>query len=136
MARKRPDNKKWKSRPSRKKSHRKKKITQKPCQIRINNSKLSRSTKPSQQRRRKILQKKNNSITELSLEEKTTEEMFDARIIHHFLSERYVDFLSHVVLNILTLSIPTFSCVLYEHEKNRKTSLCCVLSSKSAAFVI
>ena len=57
MARKRSDNKKWQSRPSRKKPQ--KNRNTKPSKIRKNNLKLSRPTKPSRQRR-----KKNNTKNE------------------------------------------------------------------------
>ncbi|CAF1405176.1 unnamed protein product [Adineta steineri] len=88
MARKRKDNKKWRSRPSRKKSHRKKKATQKPSQICRSNSKPNRPTKPSQQNRRKInKKKKHSSDPSISLETQSTEQIFDTRIIHDFLSE-------------------------------------------------
>ncbi len=45
--------------------------------------------KPSQQRRKVNHHKKNRSAPSLSLETTLTEEVFDARITHNFLSERY-----------------------------------------------
>ncbi len=95
MARKRLENKKWRSRPSRKKSRNRNK---KPCKIRKNNSKLSCPTKLSQQRRKVIDRNKNCSIPSVSLETKLTEEMLDARITHNFLSERYDKLMTEVVV--------------------------------------
>ncbi|CAF3206684.1 unnamed protein product [Rotaria sp. Silwood2] len=88
MARKRSDNKKWKSRPSRKKIQANR--NRKPCKIRKNNSKPSRPTKPSQQRR-KVENHKNRSCTvSPTFEVQSNIETFDARIVHNFLSERYL----------------------------------------------
>jgi hypothetical protein len=98
MARKRRDNKRWRSRPSRKSSRRKKSCNQKPCQVRKNNSKISRSTKPSRQRRKKIVQEKDLSSPSVSLDTTITEEIFDARIVHNFLSERYEGFICNILL--------------------------------------
>jgi len=97
MARKRPDNKKWRSRPSRRKPRRNR--TKKPCQVRKNNSKPSRPTKPSRQKRKKINGKKNDSIPSLSLDAQVTEEVLDARIIHNFLSERYHELICDIIFN-------------------------------------
>ncbi|CAF0931271.1 unnamed protein product, partial [Adineta steineri] len=105
VARKRKDNKKWCARPSRQKSHRKKKATQKPSKIRKNNSKVSRSTKPSQQRRRK----NDDSAPLISLETQSTEEVFDTRIIHNFLSERYLSEVRQVW--------PSCQCCMCEHPE-------------------
>jgi len=88
MARKRRDNKKWRSRPSRKKSRNRNK---KPSQVRKNNSKLSRSTKPSRERRKVINSNKGCSVLSTILDLNINEEVLDARIIHDFLSERYAE---------------------------------------------
>jgi hypothetical protein len=85
MARKRLDSKKWQSRQSRRKLANRNK---KPCKLRKNNSKPSRPTKPSRQKRKKIDIKKKSSIPLFSLETQLTEEVFDARMTHNFLSER------------------------------------------------
>ncbi len=86
MAPKRPDNKKWRSRLSRKKRPNRNK---KPCKVRKNNRKASHPTKPSQQRRKAIHRTKTSSVPSLSLEINLTEEIFDTRVIHNFLTERY-----------------------------------------------
>ncbi|CAF4339043.1 unnamed protein product [Adineta steineri] len=109
MARKRKDNKKWRARSSRQKSHRKKKSTQKPCHIRKNNFKASRSTKPSQQRSTKIDKKINSSAPSISLETQLTEEVFDTRIIHNFLSKRYLSEVRQVWLSC--------QCCMCEHPE-------------------
>ncbi|CAF4914305.1 unnamed protein product [Rotaria socialis] len=70
MARKRADNKKWKSRPSRKKSK-------------------NRNSKPS--KKRKTLKHTTDTCRILTtLETNINEELFDATIIHTFLTERYL----------------------------------------------
>lgn len=89
MARKRTDNKKWMSRSSRKKSRKKKNRLTKQCRIRKNNTKPSRSTKPSQQQRKKSNKQKDREVPTVNLEEHVTEEILDARIVHDFLTERY-----------------------------------------------
>jgi len=101
MARKRPDNKKWQSRSSRKKPR--KNRTTKPCKIRKNNSKPSRPTKPSRKRRKKVDREKNCAIATINLEENLTEEVFDAQIIHNFLSERYVELMCNLVVSIVEI---------------------------------
>ncbi|CAF1648403.1 unnamed protein product [Rotaria magnacalcarata] len=88
MARKRPENKKWKSRPSRRKPQ--KNRNTKPSRICKNNSKLSPSTKTSRQRRKKIKYENDDSVSVLTIDTEVTEESFDAQIIHDFLSEKYL----------------------------------------------
>ncbi|CAF3768088.1 unnamed protein product [Rotaria sp. Silwood1] len=88
MARKRHDNKKWKSRPSRKKIQANR--NRKPCKIRKNNSKPSRPTKPSQQRRKIENHKSRSCTVSPTFEVESNIEAFDARIVHNFLSERYL----------------------------------------------
>jgi hypothetical protein len=89
MARKRKDNKKWKSRPSRRKSHRKKNINQKPSKIHKNNSRLSNPNKPSRQKRKKRPYTTENMNDVLTFESACNEELLDGRLIHNFLTERY-----------------------------------------------
>lgn len=86
MARKRSDNKKWKSRPSRRKPLKNRHT--KPSSIRRNNSKLSRSTKPSRQRGKRPKCNKDHSIRVLRTDKEENEETFHTQIIHDFLSER------------------------------------------------
>lgn len=86
MARKRKDNEKWRSRPSRKKKR--KNRNSKPSKLVKNNSKLSKSTKPSRQKRKQN-SKKDELIPNVSLEERLNEEVLDATITHSLLSERY-----------------------------------------------
>ncbi|CAF1425719.1 unnamed protein product [Adineta steineri] len=122
MARKRKDNKKWRSGPSRKKSYRKKKATQKPSQICRSNSKPNRPTKPSQQNRRKINKKKKHSFDpSISLETQSTEQIFDTRIIHDFLSERYLSEVRQVWLSCKCCTCEHPKCNMQlakkEHEK-------------------
>jgi len=90
MARKKPENKKWQSRPSRKKRPNRNK---KPSKIQKNNSKLSNSAKPSRQNRKKSVVEKNHSVPLINLEEKIDEEIIDARIVHNFLSEKFEKFI-------------------------------------------
>ncbi|CAF1472126.1 unnamed protein product, partial [Adineta steineri] len=71
MSRKRPDNKKWRSRPSWRKP--KTNRNTKPPSIRKNNSKRS------PQKPKKINLNKSNSVLLMSREEQVTEETFDAR---------------------------------------------------------
>jgi hypothetical protein len=67
MARKRRDDKKWRSRPSRKKVCRNRNT--KPCKIRKNNTKLSKPTKPSRQRKQKIDETKDAVMPVVRLDE-------------------------------------------------------------------
>ncbi|CAF4849785.1 unnamed protein product [Rotaria socialis] len=85
MARKKSDNKKWKTRPSRKKSSNRNK---KPSKIRKNNCKRS-GTK---NRLKNVKEDLNSVITNDRLIEEylLTEEIFDTRIVHDFLTERYL----------------------------------------------
>ncbi len=89
MARKRSDNKKWMSRPSRKKLARN--HNKNPCQIRKNNSKL-----PSN-RRKKIHNKKVCSTENINLEINEPEEILNATITHDFLTERYNKIVSKTI---------------------------------------
>ncbi len=86
MARKRSDNKKWKSRPSRRKAQKNRHT--KPSSIRRNNSKLSRSTKPSRQRRKICKHNKYDPIVPLNIDTEPAEQIFDTQIVHDFLTER------------------------------------------------
>ncbi len=86
MARKRPENKKWRSRPSRKKLANR---NRKPCKVRKNNTKASNPKKPSQRRTKVNHRIKTSSVPLISLETNLTEEIFDTRVIHNFLTERY-----------------------------------------------
>ncbi|CAF1414959.1 unnamed protein product [Adineta steineri] len=134
VARKRKDNKKWRARPSRKKSHRKKKSTQKPCQIRKNNSKASRSTKPSQQRRRKIDKKNDSSAPLISLETQSTEEVFDTRIIHTFLSERYLSEVRQVWLSCQCCTCEHPECNMQPAKKEHEKYHDCVVNDMICLF--
>ncbi|CAF4046824.1 unnamed protein product, partial [Rotaria sordida] len=87
MARKRSDNKKWKSRPSQKKTQANR--NRKSSKIRKNNAKLSSATKPSRQKRKAKSSQEVSSISLVHLNENITEEVFDTQI-HNFLSERYL----------------------------------------------
>ncbi len=97
MARKKAENKKWLSRPSREKRPNRNK---KPSKIQKNNLKLSNSAKPSRQNRKKSVIEKNHSVPLISLEEKVAEEIIDARIVHNFLSERFEKFIYDINLNV------------------------------------
>jgi hypothetical protein len=72
MARKRLDNTKWQSRPSRKKRAN---LNKKPSKIRKNNS------KPSQQRRKVKNLRKNCSVPSITLETNLNEEVLDTPIV-------------------------------------------------------
>ncbi|CAF1148408.1 unnamed protein product [Adineta ricciae] len=114
MSRKRKDNQKWRSRPSRKKSHRKKNINHKPSRIRKNNAKRSHSKKPLEQTRKKI-SKVNFSVVPLDLDASTTEDVLDSRIIHNFLTERYLSEVRQVWSSC--------TCCMCEHpDSNMKTA--------------
>ena len=88
MARKRTSNKKWMSRPSRKKWRKKKNRLTKPCRIRKNNLKHSSPTKPSRQRKKRMKVLEGSPVPIIDLEEHSAEEVLDARVVHDFLTER------------------------------------------------
>jgi hypothetical protein len=87
MARKRPDNKKWRSRPSRKKVRRNRNT--KPCKIRKKQLRLSKPTKLSQEKRSKVTQITTEPVSIVQLEEQVAEEVLDAKITHDLLADRY-----------------------------------------------
>lgn len=89
MARKRSDNKKWMSRPSRK--NRRKSNKSKPCQIRINNSKLNSN------KRKKNCDKEKCFIPRVSLEREQVDETSNALMMHNYLSERYIRIMLHII---------------------------------------
>ena len=90
MARKRSDNKKWMSRPSRKNRTTTNNNT-KPCQIRRNNSKLTSN------RRKKIDDKEKCSIPRVNLETEQVDETSNALMTHNYLSERYIRIMLHII---------------------------------------
>lgn len=81
MARKRCDNKKWKSRPSRKKSKNRRK---KPCYIRRNNAKAHGS-------RKEKVHFEEKRLASIDLHTDSPEDLVATRIVQDFLSDRSED---------------------------------------------
>lgn len=100
MARKKRDNKKRKQKLCRKKLPNR---NRKPCRIRKHNKKLSCSTKPCRQNRKKNKTETIKSMTTISFETTTTtEETLDPRITQNYLSERFYTIIYTITLSFLS----------------------------------